>query len=401
MNWRFSSAKSTKVCCTGKFLGLTPILPRTNIHSCAIWSGPKKKLFRLLAAVEISGGSTTVRKLFLLALTTFVSAIGFQPLTHAQDFYKDKTLTIVVGYSPGGSFDLYARVLARYIGRYLPGNPTRIVENMTGAGGLIAANYLYNRVKPDSLTIGAWASPLVLQHIMGNEAAQFDGRKFGYLGIPSPYDTVCTFNQQSGITKMDDWINAKRPQKISTIGPGTSTSDIPKLLKAALNLPMDVIDGYKGGADARLAVESGEVDGYCGSWGTVETVWRSAYESKKIVPVLQASLKSHPKYKQIPLAISYAKTEEARELLRVADNVHVVQFPFSVPPGMAKDRLELLQRAFIRTLKDPELIAEAKKSQLDIDPVDGPTITKTLTSLYDLKPATVAQLKDILLPQKK
>jgi len=164
---------------------------------------------------------------------------------------------------------------------------------------------------------------------------------------------------------------------------------------------MDVIDGYKGGADARLAVESGEVDGYCGSWGTVETVWRSAYESKKIVPVLQASLKSLPKYKQIPLAISYAKTEEARELLRVADNVHVVQFPFSVPPGMAKDRLELLQRAFIRTLKDPELIAEAKKSQLDIDPVDGPTITKTLANLYDLKPAIVAQLKEILLPKKK
>jgi len=318
----------------------------------------------------------------------------------AQD-YKDKTLTIVVGYSPGGSFDLYARVIARHIGRYLPGNPTRIVENMTGAGGIIAANHLYNRVKPDGLTIGAWASPLVLQHVMGNEAAQFDGRKFGYLGIPSPYDTVCTFNQQSGITKMDDWINAKRPQKISTIGPGTSTSDIPKLLKAALNLPMDVIDGYKGGADARLAVESGEVDGYCGSWGTVETVWRSAYASKKIVPVLQASLKSLPKYKQIPLAISYAKTEEARELLTVADNVHGAQFPFSVPPGMEKSRLELLQRAFMQTLNDKELRAEAKKSELDIDPVNGPTVTKTLTGLYDLKPATVARLKDILLPKKK
>jgi tripartite-type tricarboxylate transporter receptor subunit TctC len=318
----------------------------------------------------------------------------------AQD-YKDKTLTIVVGYSPGGSFDLYARVIARHIGRYLPGNPTRIVENMTGAGGIIAANHLYNRVKPDGLTIGAWASPLVLQHVMGNEAAQFDGRKFGYLGIPSPYDTVCTFNQQSGITKMDDWINAKRPQKISTIGPGTSTSDIPKLLKAALNLPMDVIDGYKGGADARLAVESGEVDGYCGSWGTVETVWRSAYASKKIVPVLQASLKSPSKYKQIPLAISYAKTEEARELLTVADNVHGAQFPFSVPPGMEKARLELLQRAFIQTLNDKELRAEAKKSELDVEPVDGPTITKTLVGLYDLKPATVARLKDILLPKKK
>jgi tripartite-type tricarboxylate transporter receptor subunit TctC len=339
---------------------------------------------------------TYLRRLALV----IVLVVSSQWPAGAQE-YKDKTLTIIVGYSPGGSFDLYARVIARHIGRYLPGNPTRIVENMTGAGGIIAANHLYNRVKPDGLTIGAWASPLVLQHVMGNEAAQFDGRKFGYLGIPSPYDTVCTFNQQSGITKMDDWINAKRPQKISTIGPGTSTSDIPKLLKAALNLPMDVIDGYKGGADARLAVESGEVDGYCGSWGTVETVWRSAYASKKIVPVLQASLKSLPKYKQIPLAISYAKSEEARELLTVADNVHGAQFPFSVPPGMEKSRLELLQRAFMQTLKDKELRAEAKKSELDVEPVDGPTVTKTLTGLYDLKPATVARLKDILLPKKK
>jgi hypothetical protein len=333
----------------------------------------------------------------MFAVSLIVSS---QSAANAQE-YKDKTLTIIVGYSPGGSFDLYARVLARYIGRYLPGNPTRIVENMTGAGGMIAANHLYNRVKPDGLTIGAWASPLVLQQIMGNEAAQFDGRRFGYLGIPSEYDTVCTFNQKSGITKMDDWINAKRPQKISTIGPGTSTSDIPKLLKAALNLPMDVIDGYKGGADARLAVESGEVDGYCGSWGTVETVWRGAYESKKIIPVLQATLKPNPKYKQIPVAMNFAKTEESRELLKIADDVHGAQFPFSVPPGMAKDRLDLLQKAFLQTFKDRDLIAEAKRSQLDIGPVDGPTVTKTLSGLYDLKPATVARLKDILLPKKK
>ena len=342
----------------------------------------------------------TKRSIFI-ACGLLTIAIAATSSAWAQELYKDKTLTIIVGYSPGGSFDLYARVLGRYIGRYLPGNPTRIVENMTGAGGLIAANHLYNRVKPDGLTIGAWASPLVLQHIMGNEAAQFDGRRFGYLGIPSSYDTVCTFNEKSGIAKMEDWINAKRPQKISSIGPGTSTSDIPKLLKAALNLPMDVIDGYKGGADARLAVESGEVDGYCGSWGTVETVWRAAYESKKIHPVLQASLKSHPKYKNIPLAINYAKSEEARELLVIADNAHGAQFPFSVPPGMAKERLELLQRAFVRTFKDPDLIAEARRSQLDIDPVDGPTIAKTLTSLYDLKSATVAKLKDILLAKRK
>jgi tripartite-type tricarboxylate transporter receptor subunit TctC len=341
-----------------------------------------------------------VKSLLVTGLAAAGFAINAQPSVQAQELYKDKTLTIIVGYSPGGSFDLYARVLARYIGRNLPGNPTRIVENMTGAGGMIAANHLYNRVKPDGLTIGAWASPLVLQHIMGNDSAQFDGRKFGYLGIPSRYDTVCTFNQQSGIAKMDDWINAKRPQKIAAIGPGTSTSDIPKLIRAALSLPLEVIEGYKGGADARLAVESGEVDGYCGSWGTVETVWRGAYASKKILPVLQASLKSHAKYKQVPLAINYAKTEEARELLQVADSAHSAQFPFTVPPGMVKDRLELLQRAFVKAFKDPDLVADAKRSQLDVEPVDGPTITKTLTDLYDLKPTTVAKLKEVLLPKK-
>src|SRR5205809_4738531 len=269
----------------------------------------------------------------VLMLATLLTVLSFSqlPEANAQEFFKDKVITFIVGYSAGGSFDLYTRTIARHFSKHIPGNPTVVVDNMPGASGLIAANHLYNRAKPDGSTIGAWAAPLVLQQIMGNEAARFDGRKFGYLGVPSPYDTVCTFNDKSGIANVNDWFAAKRTMKISSIGPGTSTSDIPKLLKAALNLPMDVIDGYKGGADARLAVESGEVDGYCGSWGTVETVWRGAYDSKKIHAVLQASLKSQPKYKQIPLAISYAKTDEAKELLRVADNAHVVQFPFSVP----------------------------------------------------------------------
>jgi tripartite-type tricarboxylate transporter receptor subunit TctC len=218
--------------------------------------------------------------------------------------------------------------------------------------------------------------------------------------VPSPYDTVCTFNDTSGISTMNDWLAAKRPMKISSIGPGTSTSDIPKLLKAALNLPLDVLDGYKGGADARLAVESGEVDGYCGSWQTVETVWRAAYESGKIRAVLQASLQPYSKFKDVPLAINYAKTDLARQLVTVADSAHGAQFPYTVPPGMAKDRLEILQRAFVNTLKDPELLAEAKKSKLDIELIDGPTITKKLGQLYELQPAVIAKLKELLLPKK-
>lgn len=318
----------------------------------------------------------------------------------AQEFLRDKTLTFIVGYSPGGTYDQYTRLIARHINKHVAGNPARIVENMPGAGGIIAANHLYNRVKPDGLTIAAWASPLILQHVMGNEATKFDGRKVGWVGVPGPYDTACHFNAESGIRTVDDWFAAKRPLKIASIGPGTSLSDVPKLLKAALGLPLDMVEGYKGGAEARLAVESGEVDGLCASWQATKVSWRSQMESGKIRVVLQATLKSHPDLKNVPLAISYAKTEEARTLLRVADNVHAYQFPYSVAPGTPPERLQVLQQAFLKTLRDPELLAEAKKADLEIAPVDGVTTEKTFAGLYELSPSLIAKLKEILIPKR-
>ncbi|HEX5022461.1 MAG TPA: tripartite tricarboxylate transporter substrate-binding protein [Candidatus Binatia bacterium] len=333
-------------------------------------------------------------------LTAAVSLLGAVTAAPAQDIYKDKTLTFIVGYSPGGTYDQYTRLIARHIGKYLPGNPTRIVENMPGAGGIIAANHLYNRVKPDGLTIAAWASPLILQHVMGNDAIKIDGRKVGWIGIPGPYDTACHFNQASGIRNMDDWVTSKRPVKISSIGPGTSLSDVPKLLKAALNLPLEMVEGYKGGAEARLAVESGEVDGLCASWQATKVTWRSQIETGKIRVVLQTTLKSHPDLKKIPLAINYAKTDQARTLLRVADNVHAYQFPYSVPPETPPDRLKILQQAFIKTMRDRDLVAEAKKADLEVAPIDGPTTAKTFASLYELSPSLIAQLKEILIPRR-
>ncbi len=326
--------------------------------------------------------------------------VGWCASARAQDVFKDKTLTFIVGYSPGGTYDQYTRLIARHISKYLPGNPTRIVENMPGAGGIITANHLYNRARPDGLTIAAWASPLILQQIMGNPAIKFDGRKVGWVGIPGPYDTACHFNRESGIRNMDDWIHSKRPMKIGSIGPGTSLSDVPKLLKAALHLPLEMVEGYKGGADVRLAVENGEVDGLCASWQATKVTWRSQLASGNINVVLQTTLKSHPDLKKIPLAINYAKTEEAKTLLRVADNVHGYQFPYSVAPGTPPERLRLLQQAFVKTLRDRDLLAEANKSQLEVAPIDGPTTAKTFAGLYELDPALIAKLKEILLPKR-
>lgn len=319
---------------------------------------------------------------------------------HAQEFYKDKTITFIVGYSPGGIYDQYTRLIARHITKYIPGQPNTIVENMTGAGGIIAANHLYNRAKPDGLTVAAWASPLILQQIIGNEATKFDARKVGWVGIPGPYDTACHFNRESGIKTVDDWFASKRPVKISSIGPGTGLSDVPKLLKAALGLPLEVVEGYKGGAEARVAVENGEVDGLCASWQATKVSWRSQMDSGKIQVVLQATLKSHPDLKDVPLANDYAKTDEARILLKVADNVHVYQFPYSVAPGTPPERLQILQQAFIKTLRDPELVAEAKKAQLEVNAIDGPTTAKTFAGLYELSPVLIAKLKDLLIPKR-
>jgi tripartite-type tricarboxylate transporter receptor subunit TctC len=337
-------------------------------------------------------------KLWLIVAA--VVAVSLGSTAPAQEFYKDKTINFIVGYSPGGTYDQYTRLIARHISKHMPGNPSAMVENMPGAGGIIAANHLYNRAKPDGLTVGAWAAPLVLQHVMGNEATKFDGRNVGWVGIPSPYDTACHFSRESGIKTVDEWFAAKRPVKISSIGPGTSLSDVPKLVKAALGLPLELVEGYKGGAEARLAVENGEVDGLCASWQATKVSWRSQMESGKIRVVLQATLKSHPDLRDVPLANNYAKTEEARTLLKVADNVHVYQFPYSVAPGTPKDRLQMLQQGFMKTLRDPELLAEAKKAQLEVDPIDGPATAKTFASLYELTPSLVGKLKEILIPKR-
>ncbi len=318
----------------------------------------------------------------------------------AEDFYRDKTLTFIVGYSAGGSFDTYTRLIARHFAKHLPGHPAAIVQNMPGAGGIILANHLANRAKPDGLTIGAIAAPLVLQNAMGVEATKFDGRTLGWLGVPSPYHTVCTLSAASGVKTAEEWFAAKRPLKIAAIGAGTSTADVPKLAKAALGLPMQVIEGYKGGAEARLAVETGEVDGYCGSWQSVKTVWRSAFESGTVRPVLQLTLATHPDLKAVPLAIGYAKSPEARVLLEIADHAHRGQFPYALPPGTPPDRLRVLQDAFQQTLRDPELLAEAEKAKLEIDPIDGPTTAKSFAALYGLDPAMQARLKEILVPKR-
>jgi tripartite-type tricarboxylate transporter receptor subunit TctC len=290
-------------------------------------------------------------------------------------------------------------LIARHFATHLPGNPTVVVENRTGAGSLIAANYIFHQAPKDGTVIGNWIGPLVLQQVLGNKAAKFDGREFGWLGVPTPDSGVCALTKASGIRTMDDWFKSTRPIKIGATAPGSTTDDVPKLVQAALGLPMKLVSGYAGTAKVRLAAESGEVDGGCWAWESIKPTWASGLQSGEVHIVLQSLEKSHPDLKHVPLANQYAKTDEARALLRIASGPYAQGArPYTVPPGVPQDRLQLLQKAFMETLRDPDLLKEAEKSKVDIDPVDGPTVAKLMAGLYELSPALKSKLTTLLIP---
>lgn len=335
---------------------------------------------------------------YLLPMLIVVMLILGSGFTLAQEpFYRGKTIRLVVGFAAGGGFDTNARIIARHMGKHVPGNPSIIVENMTGAGSQIAANHVYKAAKPDGLTIGTFAGGLVMNQVFSKPGIEFDARKFVYLGVPAQNPPVCVFSKASGITSIDKWMASKEPVKMGGLSPGNTTDDVPKILKATINLPIQVVTGYKGTSDIRLAVESGELAGACWDWNSVGSTWRKALDAGDVVVVLQptpAPLRDLP---NVPLAISFAKTEEARRLIQVGihEQYQVLRL-YVLPPGTPTERAETLQKAFQETMKDPEFEAEMQKSRLDVDPISGTEVEKIINGFFKLPPSMVTKLMETL-----
>ncbi len=337
----------------------------------------------------------------IVMLSALVLALVPSLAMGADDFFKGKTIRFVVGFSPGGGFDTYTRLIARHFGKNVPGNPRTVVQNRTGAGSMIAANYIYAKAKPDGLTIGNWIGPLVLQHVLGKKGIKFDGRKFNWLGAPSTDDNTCALTKASGINNVKEWLNSKRPIKIGATGPGSTTDDVPKLIKAATELPIQIIEGYGGTALIRLAAEKGEIDGGCWAWQSIKPTWSQGIESGNVKPVLQVGPDKHPDLQDVGVAFDLAKDDTGKKLLGVAADVYrALSRPYSLPPGVPADRVKTLQKAFTDTLKDPELVAAAKKSKVELNPQDGNWVAKKMKGLYDMDEATLTLLKKTLLPKK-
>jgi tripartite-type tricarboxylate transporter receptor subunit TctC len=220
----------------------------------------------------------------------------------------------------------------------------------------------------------------------------------GWLGAPGYNHDLCVLNRQSGISNAEQWLASKTLLKLGGSAPGAPTDDGPKILKEAIGLPMRLVSGYKGTADIRVAVESGEVDGLCGfSWASIRATWRKAIESGQVSVILQNAPKSSPDLQKVPLAISFAKTDEGRRLIE--SGIHqpsALTYSYSLPPGTPKERLQILRRAFLETVKDPEFLTDAGKANLEIAPASGEEIEQDIRELFKTDSKVVAKLKEIL-----
>ena len=332
------------------------------------------------------------------ALTAMMVMIAAS--SRADDFYKGKTIRVIVGGSAGGGFDIYTRAMARHMGKHIPGGPTLVVENMTGAGTLIAAKYLYGSAKPDGLSFGMFNGALILSGALGNKSVDFDMRELEFLGVPVQDSTVCALRKESGVTNMDQWMASKSPIKLGGLSPGNSTSDVARILMAALNLPVQLVEGYKGTNEIRLAADAGELHGACWAWETLKVAWSKAIPAGEVNVVLQVTAKKIPDLPNVPMALDLAKSEESRQLLKAGaiDPAAIVRV-YVTSPRTPKDRLQILRSAFTQTLTDPDFIAEAKRATLDINPLSGDEVKKIVDDLFKLTPAMRGKLAGILAPK--
>ena len=336
-------------------------------------------------------------------LSSVVTTIVALTLCHASSafsqeaFYKDKVIRIIVATAAGGGYDLYTRTMARHLRKYIPGEPTIAVENMPGAGHLIGANYVYRVAKPDGLTMGHFIGTLFLQQLLGKPGVEFDALKFNFIGVPAQDNYMIGLSKTTGIASIEQWLTSKRVIKIGGIGAGSATDDIPKVLAATIGLPLQVVAGYNGTSEVRLAFNSGEIEGICNAWESFKSTWRKELEANEVALVLQAIPTRHREVPNVPLAIDYAKTDEAKRMIRsVIHTIAPTVRPYVLPPGTPKDRVETLRRAFMSTMKDQEFLAEAAKSKLDINPEDGATLETNVREVFNLDAALIPRLREIL-----
>jgi tripartite-type tricarboxylate transporter receptor subunit TctC len=328
------------------------------------------------AGCRLRGGAAAV-----LALATMALAASTASAQSAADFYKGRNVDLYVGYSVGGAYDLYARVIARHLGKHIPGNPTIVPKNMEGAGSLRLANWLYNVGSKDGTVLGTIGRGTAFDPLLGSKGAQFQADRFTWIGSANNEVSVCVAWKGSGVTTLEDTLS--KELIVGGTGQAADTDQFPRILNGVLGTKFKVVSGYPGGNDVTLAMERGEVKGRCGwSWSSVIATHKRWIDDKSITVLVQLSLNKHPDLPDVPLVMDFAKSEDQQQMFKLIFARQVMGRPYLAPPGVPADRAEALRKAFMDTMRDPEFLAEAEKSQLEITPVPGTEVEKLVKDLY-------------------
>ncbi len=308
----------------------------------------------------------------------------------AADFYQGKHVTIVVGFSAAGTYDATARLFARHLGKHLAGKPTVIVRNMPGAGSLVATNSLYGSLPKDGTMLGVVGGGTVLEPLLNNPQATYDARRFNWIGGRTPDNFLCLVWHTVPVNALQDVM--RRETVVGATGPGSRTLTYPKALNELLGTKFKIVSGYPGGNEITLALERGEVEGYCGwALGSIKTRAPDWIRDGKIRPLAQFTLAKSGVLPNVPLATDLASTDNGRRAIEFFAADSVLAWPLVAPPDVPAERVADLREAFNAMMQDPQLLAEAATQGLDIDPVSGAEIAALVDRLYGT-PADVLDL---------
>jgi tripartite-type tricarboxylate transporter receptor subunit TctC len=311
-----------------------------------------------------------------------------------EEFYRGKTITIVVGSSAGGGFDVYGRLVGRHLAKHIPGDPTIIVENRPGAGSLIAANSVYQTAPRDGTVIVHFIGAQIIQQLLGNPEVQFDARQYNWLGAPTKDTIACYARTDSGFDTLAQ-ATGSRQLIMGGEAPGSAIDDALNIVRVVGGLNIRIVSGYKGSGEILLAIEKNEVMGTCLGWGGGSAKpLKEAIEAGKLRVLAQGVKTPHRELPNVPLMRDLARDDQGRQMVDVGITYpNELLRPFAFPPGVPAVRVQALREALAATFRDPEFSADADRAQLERAPISGEDFATMVTDAFSISPEMVAKLK--------
>jgi len=336
---------------------------------------------------------------FIALLSAGIIGVGDRTWAQTpEQFYAGKNIDFVIGYPPGGSNDTLGRLVARHIGKHIPGKPNVIPKNMPGAGSFLAVNTVFNVSPKDGSVIGIGAPTMPLDERLGTQGVRFKTAELNWIGRTDSLINMVFMWKTSPVQTIADAL--KTESTLSGTGVGSTVSIYPTALNNVIGTKFKLVMGYKGSNEAMLAVERGEVEGHSTSWTAVKVAHPDWRPDKKINVIVQFSLKKHPELQDVPTVVELARNDEERQVLSAVVNAAEIGTAFFTAPGVPKDRVETLRRAFDATMKDPEFLAEAEKTKLTVGPLPGEELQKLVADVAAISPAILEKVRAAYATQK-